>query len=461
MSENKENFVHSTENNEILDSAKESETSNYTNGEIELDPYLDIGQEDELSEQKPVVNQPIEPIPPQMPIIENNKYTPISAKETGKGVKIFAILIVIMVVISACVTGGFFLGRANMNTDLDVTLASRPTDKKAKSYKEIFEEVNPSVVGISIYNDKGVSAIASGVIYSKDGYIITNDHVYSKIESPKFKVYTYDGRSYDGEFIAGDTRSDIAVIKVKGNNDFKPATFGNSNEIIVGEDVAAIGRTNGATSPSTISGGIISIPAVRVSTTSTYTSKLIQTDSAINPGSSGGALCNVYGQVIGITSAKLVGDYEGVGYAIPTTTVKKNVEALIKYKSVKGRAKLGISYYFIDELTAEINNIPCGLQIGEISKESDLYGKSVLVDDIITHINGEKIINQDMVLDVIDQAFAGDKISLTVYSVKTGKSFAVTARLLEDGGQSSYIAKKDDTSSGTYNSSQFDFPNGE
>ena len=248
------------------------------------------------------------------------------------------------------------------------------------------------------------------------------------------------------------------------NVTFKPATLGDSSEAVVGESVIAIGRPNGATNPSIASEGIISVLSTRVSTTSSYTSNLIQTDSAINPGNSGGALCNVYGQVIGITSAKLVGsEYDAVGYAIPTTTVKKVVDSLIKNKTVKGRAKLGISYLHIDQLTAEISNSPCGLKIAAIDKSCDLYGKSVNVNDIITHVNSVELTDPNLILDIIDQAKPGDTLELKIYSVEKKQSFDITVKLLEDVGSSSYTTKnqQNNKNDNNYNSSQFDFPNGE
>lgn len=410
----------------------------------------------------------IEPIAPIMPQIGKTEYQPADISGTSRGMKVFAVIIALMVLISACVTGGYFLGRSSsgMSGAPTVDLAKKPAAENAKTTSQVYAEVNPGVVGIYVYNDEKIGSTASGVIYSEDGYIITNDHIYEGTTLPQFKVYTSDGKAYSAEYVAGDTRSDLAVLKIKDATGFTPVTLGNSDELSVGETVIAIGRPNGASKASTASEGIVSVTSTRVSTTSSYTSKLIQTDSAINPGSSGGALCNVYGQVIGITSAKLVGsEYEGVGYAIPTVTVKKIVDSLIENKTVKGRAKLGISYLEINELTAEMSGIPCGLQIAEIDKASDLYGKSVSVGDIITHINGTEITGAELVLDIIENSTAGDTITLTVYSSTKKTSFDVSVKLLEDPGSSSYtteetISSDSDKSSEQYNSSEFNFPNG-
>lgn len=455
--------------------------------EIDLDPEIVIdssngvnsedvnGYQNSVQANPDIVdfhNGPLEPIAPIMPQITKSEYHPIEPSASNKGIKVFAVIVSLMVIISACVTGGYFLGKGSnsLSSNITVDLAKKPTADNAMTTSQIYKAVNPSIVGIYVYNTKGIASTASGVVYSSDGYIVTNDHIYDDVASPKFKVYTSDEKMYSAEYVAGDTRSDLAILKIKNVSNLKPADFGNSDEAVVGESVIAIGRPNGATNTSTASEGIISAVSARVSTTSSYTSRLIQTDSAINPGSSGGALCNIYGQVIGITSAKLVGsEYEGVGYAIPTTTVKKIAEPLIKYKTVKGRAKLGISYLGLDELTAELSDLPCGLRVAEIDKSSDLYGKSVEVNDIITHVGGTKITNSNIILDVIENSSPGDMLNLKVYSVSKKKYFDVTVKLLEDVGSSSYSTQSDTNNNSSnskddsqqYNASEFSFPNGE
>lgn len=455
----------------------EEEQANQPEVEIELDPAI----ENYTSEQyfTGMDNQPgatsfdpfeAEPMTPIMPQIKTNPYVPTEKKNGNHGMKVFAAIIAILVLISGCITGGYFLGlsRGGSINSADIDLATKPSPEKALTVSQIYAEINPSIVGIYVYNSAGISGSASGVIYSEDGYVVTNDHIYSSVSSPKFRVYTSDGRSFDAEFVAGDTRSDLAVLKIKNATGLTPATFGNSDELSVGETAVAVGRPNGATENSIASEGVVSALNRRAAITSSYTGRYIQTDSAINPGSSGGALCNIYGQVIGITSAKLVGDeYEGVGFAIPTTVMKKNVELLISHGYVKGRAKLGISYMAVDELSAQISGTPAGLQIASIDKSSDLYGKSVEIGDIITKVNGTDILTSSTILDVIDNSTAGDTLILTVYSSKSKTSFDVTVKLLEDEGGSSYnssaTVSSDDTDEDDddYNQSEFNFPNGD
>ncbi len=410
-------------------------------------------------------------IPPYNPI----NFTAVKPMEEHKpmsrGLKFFALLMAGIIALTSACAAGYFLGKSStgsgyIGNNVSVGLEAKPQKNDEMTAAQVYEKVNPSVVGICVYNSKGVGANASGVIYSKDGYIVTNDHIYSEVGAAKFKIYTHDGKEYDAEYVAGDKVSDLAVLKIKSGK-FTPAVLGNSDQIIYGENVVAIGRPGGASDSSSITKGIISAVSRRVQTTSNYSSRLIETDSPINPGSSGGALVNMYGQVIGITSSKLASsDVDAVGYAIPTTTVKRIVEELIKSGNVVTRAKLGITYNAIDSVTASISDYKYeGLYVDSVSADSDLYGK-ISKGDIITHINGIKVTSDVIVLDIIEKAKAGDKIQVTFVN-DDGKSQTIDAVLKANVGESSYtqIEQEDEKLpgfSGEQNGGgAFDFPFGE
>lgn len=457
------------ENNPIFENENNDSIQNNS-----LEPNIE--QSDEVFEefesehiefQEPELDEPIEidiPIAKEDDFIEFIPPENSDEKQNKKGIRIFVLLIAFAVLLTGVATLGYYAGKKSIfgssgNTSLN--LAAKPQNTDKYSAEQVYEILNKSVVGISVYDNEGIKGYASGVIYSEDGYIITNDHIYADVPSAQFKIYTYDGNIYDARYIAGDTRSDLAVLKVESSG-FYPATFGNSDELNFGEEVVAIGRPNDATSSSSITGGYISFLNRRVSNSTSYASRLIQTDSAINPGSSGGALVNMYGQVVGITSSKLVGnEYEGVGYAIPTTTVKFVVEELINNGTVTSRAKLGVSYQEIDSVTAEIKgtNIT-GLLIAEVTAESSLYGK-ISEGDIITEVNGEKILKGEIVLDVIEASMPGDKITLTVYVAESGAKKTIEAELVRAESTSSYKTEsipgnnKNENDGGT-----FDFPFG-
>jgi serine protease Do len=252
----------------------------------------------------------------------------------------------------------------------------------------------------------------------------------------------HDGTEYNAYFVAGDTRSDIAVLKIREDVKLKVPVFGNSSSVVSGETVCAIGCPNGYNSKATITVGIVSVPKVRRTITSVYSSNFIQTDSAINPGNSGGALVNTYGQIVGITSAKISDtSYEGVGFAIPTNTVKRITESLIKNGNVKDRARLGIQYRFYSNASAEIKGMAMGgLLISSVQKDSDLYGK-LNENDLIIKVNEHKITNDSIILDVLEEHIPGDIINLTVLR-EDGKTEVISARLLSDEGSSSYTIAK-------------------
>jgi len=387
-----------------------------------------------------------------------------------KGLKLFCILMALVIVLTGGCLAGYFVGKdsksgADLYSKVDVDLAAKPKDTDQSTAGEVYEKIAPSIVGIRVYNEKGQSGEASGVIYTKDGYVITNDHIYSEVGAPKFRIYTHDGKEYEAEYVGGDLVSDLAVLKIKDPKDLVPAELGQSEEIFCGEQVVAISRNSGATSSSNITQGIISLTKRRVTNASNYSLNLIQTDTALNPGSSGGALVNMYSQIVGITVSKLSGDeYDRIGFAIPTTTVKWVVEQIIEHGKVTDRAKLGITYTMVDSIVAEVNDFDAvGLYISTVSEDSDLHGK-VSEGDIITHINDIEITNDDIVLDIIEKCRAGDVIKLNIYTTK-GKTVQYNVKMMTNAGTSSYseeiVLEEENNSSGNYNNGTFDFPFGE
>lgn len=403
--------------------------------------------------------------PPTQNKINYSDILPVTDyKPMSRGLKLFALIMAAVILLTGVSVTGYFLGRNSISygtrKNVNLNLAAKPKETDEMTAAEVYDKVNASVVGITVYNTAGNGSQASGVFYSADGYIVTNDHIYSEVGAPKFKVYTSDGKEYDAKYVAGDQVSDLAILKIDASG-FTPAQFGNSEEIICGENVVAIGRPSDAAHASSITKGIISSTERRVKTTSNYSAKLIQTDSAINPGSSGGALVNMYGQVIGITSSKLAGvSYDSVGYAIPTKTMKRICEELISKGKVVSRAKLGITYTAINSVSAEINGYDyVGLYIASVAEDSDLFGK-VNAGDVITRINGIEVTSDDVVLDIIEESSAGDKVSVTVVS-KTGKESTFDITLKANTGESSYSSEINSDSSSGNSGGTFDFPFGE
>ena len=432
--------------------------------------FIPQEQQEVVVENEPEYNDVAEDDAPVWNKVEYSSIDPMeNYKPMSKGLKVFCLVMATVLLLTVTTAGGYFLGRSSVShnyigSNVEVDLEARPTDTEVSTPAQIYAKVNESIVGIRIYNQHGQVSDASGVIYSEDGYIVTNDHIYSEIGAPKFKVFMHDGTEYNAVYVAGDTVSDLAVLKIEGGKGFKVAQFGDSEQLINGEGVVAIGRPNDATDNSSITSGVISLTKRRVKTTSSYTARLIQTDSAINPGSSGGALVNMYGQVVGITSSKLAGvEYDAIGFAIPTKTMKRVVEQLISSGKVTDRAKLGITYTEVNSVTAEIeNHAAVGLLVVSVGEDSDIFGK-VGEGDIITHINGIAITNDDLVLDVIEDCKAGDTVSLTVL-LKNGNiaDYDVTLRAnISESSYSTTIVEKETPDAEKPNGGTFDFPDGE
>ena len=448
--------IPATEETEALENTEElPEETPFTKEEDFSDSYTVTEQEPISDVYNPVNYSPVNPV---------NDYKPMS-----KGLKIFALIMAAVILLTGTCYAGYVIGRNSINfksnANIKVDLAAKPTGTDELTPAQVYEKVGKSIVGIVIYNSSGKGGQASGIVFSEDGYIVTNDHIYSEIPAAKFKIYTHDGKEYDAKYVAGDVISDLAVLKIDAKG-FTPAEFGNSDELFYGENVVAIGRPSDATDNSSITMGIISAINRRVQTTSNYSARLIQTDSAINPRSSGGALVNMYGQVVGVTASKLASvEYDAVGYAIPTTVMKRIVDELIAKGKVVTRAKLGVSYTAIDSVAAEIGDYKTrGLLLASVAEDSDLYGK-VKEGDYITHINGIEVTSDDIVLDIIEQSRAGDKITVTVYT-KDGQNKTIDAVLKANVGESSYTLtqsseNKTQGGSGENGGGTFDFPFGE
>lgn len=427
--------------------------------------------------QKPFENPPQNAVNPAFGQWRANhpafSYTAVEngGAKSSKGLKIFCIVLAAIVAITGACSVGYLFGRMSLSPTnrkhTEIDLAARPTSGDEMTEAEVYEKLNESVVGIRVYNNSEEYSDCSGVVYSNDGYIVSNDHIYDDIPGAKFKVYTYDGKEYNATYVAGDQISDLTILKLEGAS-LKAATFGDSDELFCGEHVVAIGRPSGVKGASSITSGVITLPKRRVRLATNYSANLIETDSAINPGSSGGALVDMYGNVVGITSSKLAGSvYDSVCFAIPSRTVKRICEELIKEGKVTSRARLGITYTEIDSVAAEVRGIDTvGLYIADVSTESELYGK-LYEGDIMTHINGIKITADTIVLDIIENSRAGDKITITIAKVDGGTAeFTVT--LLANEGASSYLTEEEaaamlpeDDGSEESSSPSFNFPFGE
>ena len=271
----------------------------------------------------------------------------------------------------------------------------------------------------------------SGIIATSDGYIITNAHVVDGADS--LKVITSDGKTYEAELIGSDSMTDLAVIKVDAEG-LTAAEFGSSSDLVVADPVIAIGNPGGL--QSTVTVGYVSALNRPVTSSDTgYTMNCIQTDAAINPGNSGGALVNMYGQVIGINSSKIVATgYEGLGFAIPIDDALPIISNLKDYGYVKDRAMLGISGQYLDSWTANFYGLPSGMYVAEVNNES-VSDAGVQQGDVITKIDGEEITSANTISNYIAKKKPGDEATLTITRSLTNKTFTCKVTLTESTGQ--------------------------
>lgn len=294
------------------------------------------------------------------------------------------------------------------------TLEQLAALENALPLPEIVKKVSPSVVGVSTILNGG-TASGTGFIISEDGYIVTNYHVIEGAQAVSVSLLqSEDGEEIPAEIIGGDEQTDIAVLKID-KTDCVPVTLGKSSELIVGELAITIGNPLGSELSGTVTAGIISA-LNRKLTIEGREMNLIQTDASINSGNSGGPLINSYGQVVGITSAKVATAYgEGLGFAIPIDEALPIISDLIEHGYVKGRPIVGITGETISDIYAQYYDIPRGFIVREVVKNGPADKAGVQVGDIVIGIEGTLIENMDEFNEIKKNYKAGDTITISVY----------------------------------------------
>ncbi len=266
------------------------------------------------------------------------------------------------------------------------------------------------------------AASGSGFILTADGYVLTNYHVIESSNS--ISVTLYDGKSYDAALIGYDESSDIAVLKIDADG-LTPVVLGDSDNLNVGDSVVAIGNPLGELTFSLTSGAVSALNR-EITLSNSVTMNLIQTDCAINSGNSGGALFNLYGEVIGITNAKYSGSGTGasidnIGFAIPINHVRGIVESIIENGYV-AKPYIGVTVTDVSEETMGYG-LPAGAAVRAVSEDSPAEKAGLQVNDIITAVNGKEISGRTGLSEAVSAASVGDTLTLTVY--RQGKTISV------------------------------------
>lgn len=316
-------------------------------------------------------------------------------------------------------TGSHLSNNANVTIQQQTNKSNSGT-VQVSDVSDIVEKCKDSVVeittesvssGNSIFGQYVSQGAGSGVIISKDGYIVTNNHVVSGATS--LKVTTTDGTEYDASVVGKDSQTDLAVIKVDANN-LQAATLGDSDILQVGDPAIAIGNPLGELG-GTVTTGIISATDRQI-TIDDETMTLLQTDAAINPGNSGGGLFNADGNLIGIVNAKESSTgIEGLGFAIPITPAQDIITELMQNGSVTSRPALNVSLYdYTSNNQGQYSKYEDGCYIVQIVKNGAADKAGLKQNDRILSFDGEQIQSTSDVKNVLKKHKIGDTVKMVV-----------------------------------------------
>ena len=330
---------------------------------------------------------------------------------------------------------------------LPKSLSSNDTGKSLTP-KEVYAMNVNATVGIATQITTNVwgqvasaSASGSGFILTSDGYVVTNNHVVEGATSVTVKLY--NGDEYDAEVIGTDEMNDVALLKIDATG-LQAVTIGDSDQIEVGEEVIAIGNPLGELT-FTMTAGVVSALDREVTMSNNVTMNLIQTDCAINSGNSGGALFNLYGEVIGITNAKYSGSsgsgasIDNIGFAIPINSVRSIVDSIIE-KGYVAKPYIGV---MVADVSDEAKNYgpPAGAAVASVTEGGPADKAGLQANDIITAVDGTEISGKSDLSSIIADHAAGDKLTLSVY--RQGQTLTLTVEIGEQ--TTSAIADQQDS----------------
>ncbi len=350
------------------------------------------------------------------PEFRPKKYVPVRNK---------IITTVGIILLSGVVGFGAGYAGSHLSNNANVTIQQQTNKSnfgtvQVSDVSDIVEKCKDSVVeittesvssGNSIFGQYVSQGAGSGVIISKDGYIVTNNHVVSGATS--LKVTTTDGTEYDASVVGKDSQTDLAVIKVDANN-LQAATLGDSDILQVGDPAIAIGNPLGELG-GTVTTGIISATDRQI-TIDDETMTLLQTDAAINPGNSGGGLFNADGNLIGIVNAKESSTgIEGLGFAIPITPAQDIITELMQNGSVTSRPALNVSLYdYTSNNQGQYSKYEDGCYIVQIVKNGAADKAGLKQNDRILSFDSEQIQSTSDVKNVLKKHKIGDTIKMVV-----------------------------------------------
>lgn len=338
------------------------------------------------------------------------------------------ILTILITLIIGVIATVFTLNHFNLlgNTTIEKTV-STITLSEADTIKSSVNKVYNSSVYVESYKNGTTTGSGSGFVYKKDnnyGYILTNYHVIEGATS--IQITNMNGETLEAKVLGGDEYTDIAVLRIDEKGVLLVAELGSSNDSFIGDTVFTVGSPMGKTYIGSVTKGILSgkdrSVTVNSGTTSQYVMEVLQVDAALNPGNSGGPLVNINGEVIGITSMKLIEDeIEGMGFAIPIELVKSSLDNLENGKTIE-RPVLGVSMLDVTSKYALYTNgitldssIQSGVVVVEVEKNSPAGKASLQKGDVILQINDDKITNIAYFRSMLYKYNVGNTITLKIY----------------------------------------------
>ena len=339
---------------------------------------------------------------------------------------------------------------SDVHSDMELHISTRPTapiqDPAAESipgvtipsaaepmsWQQVYKKVIPSVVSV-VCTGNYSSSSGTGVIMDDKGYIITNAHVVEN--ALEIQVLLHDGRTVSAHCLGTDVISDLAVLYVEAEG-LTAAEFGDSDVLEVGDEVVAIGDPLGVELRGTMTDGIISA-INRDLDINGRTMSLIQTTAALNSGNSGGPLVNCYGQVIGINTMKIAdyatyGGVEGLGFAIPMTSVKSVVEQLATNGYVAGRPDLGLEGQMVSQFYQHYYRLPAGMLITWVDPDSDAAALGIREGDILLYLDGQRITSLSVYQETVNGLEVDQQVSAMIY--RSGKEYELTLTVGENKG---------------------------
>lgn len=332
---------------------------------------------------------------------------------------------------------GYYTGSDTVDVDICMERAKVPVNFELKleeptgqelTLQDLYANCSKSVVAILGYKDGAEYSWGTGIVLSSKGLIITNTHVIDGCD--RTKVILWNDDEYEALLVGADATSDIAVLQIDADR-LPAARYCNSDSLVVGDRVVAIGNPLGESFRATLTDGIISGIDRGVSYNG-RTMTVLQTNTALNSGNSGGPLFNIYGQVVGITNMKMMSSYssiEGIGFAIPTKTVLQIVNGLVKDGEFRGRTSIGMTVGSIPDNAKEQYSLPSGLYVTDVTEGSGAEKAGIKPGDIVTKVNGIEVTKTDEVLAIKDEFAVGDMLPITIW--RDGKIIEVEVELMD------------------------------